>query len=73
MRMRDLRVTTSAEDIGGFGDGDGSGGDGGGDDSAWRRYSDVVQEVVSLWCRDVDAFDLDPLWLLPKLRTHKAW
>lgn len=75
MRMTDLRVMTSVEDIGGVGDGDGGGGgdEGGGDGSVWRRYSDVVQEVVSTWCRDVDAFDLDPLWLLPKLRTHKAW
>lgn len=43
------------------------------DDAVWRRYSDVVQELVSLWCQDVDTFDLDPLWLLPKLRTHKNW
>ncbi|CAM9352115.1 unnamed protein product [Scytosiphon promiscuus] len=40
---------------------------------AWRRYGDVVKEVVSLWCQDADAFDLDPLWLLSKLRTHKSW
>lgn len=44
-----------------------------GDGSAWRRYSDVVEEVVSQWCQDGDAFDLDPLWLLPKLRAHKNW
>lgn len=74
MRMRDLRV--SVEDIGaaGGGDDDGDGGtEGDGDVLVWRRYSDVVHEVVSLWCRDVDAFDLDPLWLLPTLRTHKSW
>eukprot|EP00903_Cladosiphon_okamuranus_P019892 g18284.t1 len=68
MRMRDLRV--SVEDIGGATDGDG---DGDGDDAVWRRYSEVVHEVVSVWCRDVHEVDLDPLWLLPKLRTHKAW
>lgn len=70
MRTRDLRV--SVEDIGVAVDGDGDGG-GDGDGVVWRRYSDVVQEVVSLWCRDVEAVDLDPLWLLPKLRTHKTW
>ncbi|CAM9702470.1 unnamed protein product, partial [Ectocarpus fasciculatus] len=44
-----------------------------GDGSAWRRYSDVVEQVVSQWCQDGDAFSLDPLWLLPKLRAHKNW
>lgn len=63
-KMRELRV--SVEDIGHGGGGDGDG-------LVWRRYSEVVREVVSVWCRDVDAFDLDPLWLLPKLRTHKSW
>jgi len=53
--------------------GGGGGGAGAGDDLVWRRYAEVVQEVVSTWCRDVDAFDLDPLWLLPKLRAHKNW
>ncbi|CAM9469136.1 unnamed protein product [Ectocarpus sp. 13 AM-2016] len=43
------------------------------DGSAWRRYSDVVEEVVSQWCKHGDAFGLDPLWLLPKLRAHKNW
>ena len=62
---RDLRLSV---DVGG-----GIGGGGTGDDSAWRRYAEVVQEVVSAWCRDADAFDLDPLWLLPKLRAHKNW
>lgn len=47
---------------------------GGSDDvPTWRRYADVVQQVVSLWCQDADSFDLDPFWLLSKLRTHKSW
>lgn len=58
-----LRLVVGAEEKGG----------GSGDGSAWRRYSDVVEEVVSLWCRDPETFDLDPLWLLPKLRAHKNW
>lgn len=59
-RRKDLRL--AVDDGGGTGDG-----------SVWQRYSSVVQEVVSLWCQDVNAFDLDPLWLLPKLRTHTNW
>lgn len=57
-----IRVSAEAEECGGTDDG-----------SAWMRYAAVVQEVVSLWCRDAAAFDLDPLWLLPKLRSHKNW
>ncbi len=60
-------------DVGGAGGGGGGGGGGGDDDLVWRRYAEVVHSVVSTWCRDVDAFDLDPLWLLPKLRAHKNW
>lgn len=52
----------------------GGGGGGGKDNYAvWRRYADIVQEVVSAWCRDPATFDLDPLWLLPKLRVHRNW
>lgn len=40
---------------------------------ARRRYTDIVQEVVSAWCRDPGSFALDPLWLLPKLRVHRNW
>lgn len=43
------------------------------DHTAWRRYSDVVEEIALLWCRDPDAVDLDPLWLLQKLRVHRQW
>lgn len=49
------------------GDGDLGGGE------ACRRYSNIVQEVVMMWFRDPDAVDLDPLWLLLKLRTYKNW
>lgn len=42
-------------------------------DLAWLRYSHVVKEVVSTWCRDPGTFDLDPLWLLPKLRAYQNW
>lgn len=52
----------------------GSGNAGEDDDfSACRRYSEIVAEVVSLWCRDPDTFDLDPMWLLQKLKAHRNW
>lgn len=72
MGMKDLRVSVGESGCAGAGAGAGFG-DGDGDGLVWRRYSDVVHEVVSLWCQDVNAFDLDPLWLLPKLRAHKSW
>lgn len=43
------------------------------DDPACRRYDEVVQEVVTSWCRDPGTYDLDPLWLLPKLRSYRKW
>lgn len=57
-----IRLNAEGEEGGGTDDG-----------SAWMRYADIVEELVSLWCRDASALDLDPVWLLPKLRSHKNW
>lgn len=38
------------------------------EDTVWGRYSEMVQDVVCSWCRDQEAYHLDPLWLLGKLR-----
>ncbi|CAM9878353.1 unnamed protein product [Choristocarpus tenellus] len=41
--------------------------------SMWERYLCVVDGVVAAWAVDMEAYCLDPLWLLPKLRTHRHW
>ncbi|CAN0232368.1 unnamed protein product, partial [Discosporangium mesarthrocarpum] len=39
----------------------------------WRQYLGVVESAVDVWARDMEAYCLDPLWLLPKLKAHKHW